>query len=166
MPKRDSQRSRLYAWEDRTIGKLDETRIGYAAAQGMVDAIWAEHALAFPPKVEKLPRQARAVLADASRLRLRLPESFPSWWLLHELAHCMTSTHDGESDQHGPLFVGVYLQLLTRYLRLPQAELLHSLHAAGIQVDPDARPLFLDDLDCSADKVLRHPPPSCRRQDG
>jgi hypothetical protein len=144
MASRDSQRSRLYAWEDRTIGQRDRTQVGFAAAQGMVDAIWAEQGLAYPPKVEKLPRQARAVLADASRLRLRLPENFPSWWLLHELAHAMTSTHDGQSDQHGPLFVGVYLQLLTRYLRLPQRELLHSLHAAGIRVDPHARPLFVD----------------------
>jgi hypothetical protein len=155
MARRDSQRSRLYAWEDRTIGTLDQTEIGFAAAQGMVDAIWAELGLAFPPKVEKLPRQARAVLADASRLRLRLPEHFPSWWLLHELAHCMTSTHDGESDQHGPLFVGIYLQLLTRYLRVPQADLLHSLRAAGISVQPDARPLFLDDLDRWEHKLRR-----------
>jgi hypothetical protein len=33
----------------------------------------------------------------------------------------MTSTHDGASDGHGPRFMGLYLQLLDRYLRLPAA---------------------------------------------
>jgi hypothetical protein len=69
---------------------------------GMVDAIWAEMGLCFPPKVEQLPRQARSTVADANRLSIRLPDTSPSWWLLHELAHAMTSTHDGRSDGHGP----------------------------------------------------------------
>jgi hypothetical protein len=38
----------------------------------MVDAIWAEIGLRFPPKVERLPGQARATLADANRLSIRL----------------------------------------------------------------------------------------------
>ena len=91
----------------------------------MVDAIWAEMGLRFPPKVERLPGQARATLADANRLSIRLANASPSWWLLHELAHAMTSTHDGGSDGHGPRFVGLYAQLLTRYLRIPTDALLH-----------------------------------------
>jgi len=34
------------------------------------------------------------------------------WCLLHELAHAMTSHVDGRSDGHGPLFMGVYVNLL------------------------------------------------------
>ena len=64
----------------------------FAQAQGMVDAIWAEMGLRFPPKVEPLPRQARSTVADADRLTIRLADASPSWWLLHELAHAMTST--------------------------------------------------------------------------
>ena len=111
----------------------------------MVDAIWAEMGLCFPPKVERLPRQARSTVADANRLSIRLPDTSPSWWLLHELAHAMTSTHDGRSDGHGPKFMGMYAQLLMRYLRVPSDALLKSLHSAGIEMDMQAKPAFIDD---------------------
>jgi hypothetical protein len=140
----DRQRSRVYAWEDRVVAPRDPSRIAFAAAQGMVDAIWAEMGLRYPPRVEPMPAQARRRIADANRLTLRLPPMTPSWCLLHELAHAMTTTHDGQSDGHGPLFVGVYLRLLERYLRLDPAPLLESLALAGIAVARDARPVFAD----------------------
>ena len=62
---------------------------------------------------------------------------------LHELAHAMTSTAEGESAGHGPAFVGLYLRLLVRHARMPEAELIASLRAAGIGFDPAARPVFL-----------------------
>jgi hypothetical protein len=141
---RDAQRARVYAWEDRVVGPGDKTTIPFAAAQGMVDAIWADLDLRFPPKAEALPKQSRRLQADASRLRIRLPPSFPSWLLLHELAHALTSSHDGVSDGHGPAFMGVYIRLLVRYARLPEAELLQSAEAAGIRVTRDATPSFID----------------------
>ena len=116
----------------------------FAAAQGMVDAIWSELGLVHPPKVERLPRQSRRLQADGSRLRLRLPAVIPSWLLLHELAHALSSTEDGASDGHGPDFMGLYVQLLTRYLRLPAAALIISAIDAGIAIHSGARPLFVD----------------------
>jgi hypothetical protein len=110
----------------------------------MVDAIWADMGLRFPPKVGPLPRQARSTVADANRLTIRLADTSPSWWLLHELAHAMTSTHDGRSDGHGPKFVGIYAQLLMRYLRVPADALITSLHAAGIDMDMQPKPAFVD----------------------
>ena len=142
---RDRQRSKVYAWEERFVAACDPSSIKFAQAQGMVDAIWAEMGLRFPPKVEPLPRQTRSTVADANRLTIRLADVFPSWWLLHELAHAMTSTHDGRSDGHGPTFMGLYAQLLTRYLRVPTDALLKSLHAARIEVDIQAEPVFIDD---------------------
>ncbi len=109
-----------------------------------MDAIWSEMELPYPPKVELLPLQARVRLPDTSRLVLRLPALIPSWCLLHELAHAMTSDHDGTTDWHGPRFVGIYVQLLVRYLRLDQVWLLGTIERAEIQVDMQARPLFLD----------------------
>jgi hypothetical protein len=47
-----------------------------------------------------------------------MPEHTPSWCLLHELAQAMTTTADGRSGGHGPVFIWIYLQLLSRYLRL------------------------------------------------
>ena len=145
MSGRDRQRARLYTWEDAVVAPHDQSLIPFSSAQGMVDAIWREMGLRYPPGVERLPRQATARQADATRLTLRLPDEAPSWILLHELAHAMTSTHDGTSDGHGPLFVGLYVDLLVRYLRLDRIVLLQSLEKAEITIDPAARPIFLSD---------------------
>jgi hypothetical protein len=141
---RDSQRARVYVWEDRVIAPHAPDLIAFSAAQPMVDAIWADQGLRYPPKVEALPKQASRRLAEANRLMLRLPLRLPSWVLLHELAHAMTSSHDGHSDGHGPRFMGLYLQLLERYLRLRLEDLMPGLDARGIKVDRAARPVFLD----------------------
>ena len=140
---RDHQRGRVYAWEERFVAPCDSSSIAFAQAQGMVDAIWADMGLRFPPKVMRLPR--RATVADATRLFIRLSDTTSSWCLLHELAHAMSSTHEGESDGHGPRFMGLYAQLLIRYLRVPADALGRSLHDADIEVDMHARPIFLND---------------------
>ena len=126
------------------IARRDRSLVPFASAQGMVDAIWTELGLRFPPKVEPLPRQARTTLADASRLRIRLPARVPSWCIPHELAHAMTATHDGVSDGHGPIFMGVYARMLEHYMRIPRPVLIRSLTEAGIAADLDARPVFVD----------------------
>ena len=100
--------------------------------------------LRYPPQVERLPKQATATMARANRLSLRLREQTPSWCLLHELAHAMSATHDGQSDGHGPIFMGLYVQLLVRYLRLDRAELLQSLQNDGINILAEAAPVFVD----------------------
>jgi hypothetical protein len=142
--RRDAQRGRVYAWENRVVAPRDTTFVGRAAAQGLVNAIWADWGLRHPPLVEPLPRQATATLASANRLSILLPERTESWCLLHELAHAMTSTDDGRSDGHGPDFLGIYVQLLVRYLRLDASQLLASLREAGLRVAAGARPVFLD----------------------
>jgi hypothetical protein len=152
MPGRDRQRSRFYAWEQQFVAPCDQTLIVFAAAQGMVDAIWGDMGLRFPPKVERLPRQARCIAADATRLSIRLPQLSPSWLLLHELAHALSSTHDGISDGHGPIFVGLYVQMLARYMRVPTEELVQSLASFGLGVNLSAKPIF-----CLPDRPERQP---------
>ena len=126
------------------VAPRDRSFIPFAAAQGMVDAIWSEMGLRYPPAVEPLPRHATATLASADRLTLLLPDRTPSWCLLHEIAHAMSTSVDGRSDGHGAIFMGLYVGLLVRYLRLDTAELLRSLRASGIAVAADARPVFVD----------------------
>ncbi len=141
---RDGQRARVYAWENRVIAPHDPSRVAFARAQGFVDAVWAESGLAWPPRVEALPRRTRVLMADATRLRIRLPPDILAWCLLHEIAHAMTSTAEGASDGHGPRFMGVYLGLLARYLRLSAPALAASARQDGIAVDLAATPVFLD----------------------
>jgi hypothetical protein len=142
--KADAQRSRVYAWERQIVAPRDQSRIPRGAMQPMVDAIWADLGLRWPPKVEPMPKNARKTFATGSRLRLRMPTEAPSWVLLHELAHALTCTHEGHSAEHGPIYVGVYAMLLERYMRFERSDLLASLASSSIEVDMKARPVFLD----------------------
>jgi hypothetical protein len=40
--------------------------------------------------------------------------------------------------------MGIYVQLIERYLRLDQQMLINSLHHAGIEITCDARAVFTD----------------------
>ena len=44
--------------------------VSFGEAQGMVNAIWAEMGLKYPPGVKPLPKQARATVASATRLEI------------------------------------------------------------------------------------------------
>jgi hypothetical protein len=112
----------------------------------MVNAIWLDMDLRYPPAVERLSRLATATIASANRLSLSLPGWTPAWCLLHEIAHAMSTTDDGCSDGHGAIFMGLYARMLVRYLRFDEAYLLASLWDAGIGIARDARPVFLDSI--------------------
>jgi len=140
----DPQARKLYDWEDAEVAPRDRALVPFAQLQPLVDHVWATEGLRFPPRVRRLPRQARRTVARATRLAIEAPAALPTWILLHELAHSLTSTADGESDGHGPAFVGLYLHLLVRHARMPEAELVASLRAAGIAWRPGARAAFLE----------------------
>jgi hypothetical protein len=136
---------RLYAWEDAEVAPRDRSLVPFARLQALVDHVWTGEGLRFPPRVRPLPRQARRrTVARATRLAIEAPEALPTWVLLHELAHALTSTAEERSDGHGPAFAGMYLRLLERYARMDRDGLARSLDRAGIPFDPDPRPAFLD----------------------
>lgn len=135
---RDCQRSRVYAWEQEAVAPHDRTEIERAAAQAMVDAIWAELGRHYPPKVRPLPAQAKRLIGRADRLSIELAPRLPAWCLLHELAHVMTSSLEGESDGHGADFMAAYIGLLARYMRLDPAQLTETACRAGLAVSPAA----------------------------
>jgi hypothetical protein len=126
------------------VAPCDPTILLFASAQAVVDAIWSDMGLRYPPAIVPLSRRATATMACANRLSIWLADRTPSWCVLHELAHAMTSDADGRSDGHGPIFMGVYVRLIERYLRLDTRTLIDSLQDAGIEVTRDARPVFID----------------------
>lgn len=144
MSRGDPEARALYAWEDAEVAPRDASRVAFAQLQALVDHVWAAEGLRFPPRVHPLPRQARRTLARATRLRIEAPAELPTWVLLHELAHSLTSTAEGLSAGHGPRFTGMYLHLLVRHARMPEAALTASLRAAGIAWERRPRPVFLD----------------------
>ncbi|GGJ42056.1 hypothetical protein [Neoroseomonas lacus] len=134
---------RLYAWENRVIAPLDRSVVTFNHMQGIVDHVWTAEGLRWPPRVR--PRKATKVtLATGSRLAIEAPASLPTWILLHEIAHAMTSTAEGSGAGHGPDFVGIYVRLLVRHCRLDQEMLAETLAAAAIKWNPEATPSFLD----------------------
>ena len=126
------------------MAPCDPTILSFAEAQAVVDAIWSDMGLRYPPAVAPLSRQASSTIARADRLSILLADRTPSWCVLHELAHAMTSHADGRSDGHGALFMGIYFQLIVRYLRLDPQMLINSLRDAKIEALRDARPVFVD----------------------
>ena len=68
------------------MAPCDPTTLPFAAAQAVIDAIWSDMGLRYPPAAEPLPRQASVTIARANRLAIWLAERTPSWCVLHELA--------------------------------------------------------------------------------
>lgn len=109
---RDFQKARVYRWEDTHIAPRDQSQVPFEHIQAIVNHCWpVQH----PPRVLALPKQAR-VLGTGHRLGLRFPSNTttPTWVILHELAHALTY-----GDGHGPNYVGVYMQLVEKYLNVP-----------------------------------------------
>lgn len=129
----DPQKFRVYAWEDEYVHHPQADKIPFDQVQLMVDYIWSEENLSHPPKVKKLVSNS-ACEAKASRLFVWVkPDGITSTILLHELAHSMTSTFEGESARHGPRYVGVYLKLLEKYARMDLIELCKSCNLSKVE---------------------------------
>lgn len=134
---------RLYAWENAVVAPLDRSVVPFDQMQAIVDYVWAEEGLRWPPRVRPL-RGARSTVATGSRLAIHAPASLPTWVLLHEIAHALTSTVHDKGDGHGPDFVGMYVRLLVKHCRLDRIFLEDSLTKAGIRSNPIAHPRCAD----------------------
>lgn len=142
----DPQKKILYAWEDRVIGPRDRTLIPYARAQMQVDAVWMAAGLLYAPVVHPLHPNTRRYVGKAHRSKVWLPEKrpTPSWIILHEVAHSMTATMEGEIDGHGPKYLWVYMTLVERHLKIPMLTLMATAKQAGLEFEIGARPMVLD----------------------
>ena len=146
---RDHQRSKVYKWERTHIAPYDHTPVPYENIKAIVDYVWANEGLLYPPCVEPMPKQKHA-LGDATRTTVRFVPTTYSWVILHELSHALSSNiqeteilAEGLSNQHGAIFMGIYVNLLSKYLHLDVQELIQSAEAIGLRVNPFAKPVFL-----------------------
>lgn len=137
---RDSQKSKVYAWENAVIAPLSKGAVPFGQAQAFVDGVWLAHGWLYPPKVSLMPKQATAIMATGCRAEVRIREHTPDWVILHELAHTLTSDHDGRCDMHGAEFVGVYIKLLERVLNIPTLMTMYTLRQAKVSYNLAAIP--------------------------
>lgn len=119
------------------VAPRDQSVVPFARLQALVDHVWQAEGRRWPPRIRPMPRQARRTVARATRTIIEAPPTLPSWVLLHEIAHALTSDVDGRTAGHGPAFVGAYLRLLVAHARLDRAMLEASLRKAGIAWQPD-----------------------------
>jgi hypothetical protein len=143
---RDVQRQKVYDWERGVVKPRCPKQVAFKDAQMVVDGVWLAEGLLNPPKVEPLSRATKRAAAMGNRLSVWLnpDEPTPTWVILHEIAHALTMTHEGHTDQHGPAFVGVYMNLLVKYLDVPLPLLLYAAQKDGVKFDLFAKPAFLD----------------------
>jgi hypothetical protein len=137
----DKQKQKVYRWEGKEVAPHDKTIVLFDNIQSIVNYVWADFGLEHPPLVGKQFHK-KTTKADATRLVVRFGEKTHTWIILHELSHSATSLCSGESNHHGSLFMGIYLQLLHRYLHL---DLIESAKQAGLHIKEDAIPVFLED---------------------
>jgi hypothetical protein len=142
---RDLQRSRVYAWEEAVASPRDRSAIPFERAQMLVDGVWLAEQLLYPPRVEPMPRQARRTWATGCRTTIRLPQDrpTPTYVILHEVAHALSSTVDGDADAHDPDFVGLYMGLLDRRLRIPTPLLMFTAKQHAVAFNLAAKPRFI-----------------------
>lgn len=140
---KDFQQNKVYEWESQFP---EGDWVSYENAQMIIDYIWSEMGLKYPPKVQPLAPQVTKWAATADRLSVNLPKKGASTkTILHELAHSMTTNIEGKGHLHGPRFVGVYMQLLVKFMGLALLPLMGSAKIAGVQFDHCAKPAILDD---------------------
>jgi len=138
----DRQQNRVYDWERINVAKHDTKLISIDLVPMIVEHVWKNEGLKFHPVVELLPDNAKH-LGDATRTMVRFKRETYTWIVLHELAHSMTSECSGVSNYHGSIFMGVYIQLLSRYLNLPYSKLVDSALNFGLKVKLDANVVFV-----------------------
>lgn len=140
---RDHQKSAMYRWEDTVIVPRGGGIIPTRQVQNFINHIWSEMGLLYPPTFTPMSKTATRTMGRGDRLDVKLTQDPPTWLLLHELAHSMTSTHEGNEEGHGPNYVGVYMQLCHKFLGIGLLELQHTATMMGIEYNINAKPSFL-----------------------
>lgn len=140
---RDYQRQRVYDWEQHFVAKFDNGTVSFENAQNIVNYIWEKESLSYPPVIKELPPQNKIYAATGSRTAIQIPKVTQTWIILHELAHSMTSDVDGSSHWHNPTFVGIYANLLVKYLNIDLSYILYTLKMSKVDFDLFARPSIL-----------------------
>lgn len=138
----DYQRQHVYNWQ----AELPEgQRVKLEHAQQLVDYVWAQEGLLYPPKVGPIAKNTVRWAGAANRSIIKLQPVVSTRTVLHEMAHSMTSSAITDmSHQHNEVFVGVYMRLLEKYMNIGMPLLMFSASKHKVNYDQFARPSILD----------------------
>lgn len=140
---RDFQRQKVYDWESSLKKGLI---IPFDQCQSYVDNVWEKEGLKYPPKVVPIATQTKNWDGQANRYNIFLhARGACEHTLLHEMAHSMTMTvENNDISAHGPLFVGVAMNLYEKYLKIPKFLLWFTAEKAGVKFEKFAKPTITD----------------------
>jgi len=139
----DKQKQRCYLWEMLHVHPYDTKLIPFHQITSIVDYVWTQEGLLFPPKVEILSKSKSWAKGCRTELLFRIDKLPNTSVILHELSHSMTFDHNMNGNHHGALFMGIYIQLLKRYMNMDSFKLIKSAEDLGLKVKIDAKPIFI-----------------------
>lgn len=142
---RDFQRQKVYDWEKKYIFPHDRSFVSFEQIQSVVDYVWFNEGLSYPPKVIPLASNTKNFCGKANRLEVQFFEktTTKTCVILHELAHSMTHEHvdDQEvNDGHGVKFMGIFMRLLDKYMQFELSYLRQTAEAMRIRFNMNAKP--------------------------
>lgn len=141
----------VYRWEDKVLAPHDRVNLDPRTAQVVCNHVWSETGLLHPPKITY---QRGLSGAHANRLEITVGDTLPHHWLFHEMAHCMDQSvetavgatamrPDSEvsgGSYHDENWLGLYVNMLDRYLNLPKLWLYGTLRDHGLTVSYAPKP--------------------------
>jgi hypothetical protein len=145
---RDSQRSKVYAWE-RSQGFYDRSvRTEPATIQRVFDQVWALYGRGLPkPGLKFSPNKRNCCFNYSYSGDINVIQINYTYCkieaILHEAAHAILWQRFGPTLQsHGPEFVGLYIDMLYTVMGKDDGELMASARAMGVAVIPIERIKF------------------------
>lgn len=146
---RDYQRQRCYDWQFDALPIYNKTSVPYSQIQQIVDYVWAQEGQQHPPRVTPLHGNATATGGLATRLEVQFPggrKKTKLWMILHELAHSLNEDADGNcrGADHGPEFVGLFMQLLNRHAMIPMPYLMVTANNHKLHYNLNVEPVVVD----------------------
>lgn len=138
----------VYKWEADTVRSWDKSRLGHAVAHSVVQHVWRDMGLIFPPKVTFDPKIPDGGYGTRTELTFKGPPSHVV--LFHEMAHAMDTTVEEEAgyqdwggSSHNDNWLGLYVDLMDRYMggeKFNKITSLATLGARGITFAMSPKP--------------------------
>lgn len=141
---RDFQRQRVYNWQDQYI-KYEGRSFTFDQLQAIVNQIWVDFHLLYPPKVVPLHKNSKN-LGMADRNKIFFPEEgiTTEATVLHEVAHSMLDLGELGGHQHNEFFVGLFMELLETYLGYEKLILFYTANKANVKFELNVKPIIID----------------------
>lgn len=136
-PMKDPQKARVYAWED-TFRSFGERTLTRAVCIRVIKRCVRKYGVPMPKvlfrsRIESMPLRIASDYDPSVHLITLGYNDCNHAVCCHEAAHAIIDWQELDVEDHGPLFMGVYMDLLVYTAVAPRAALEASAEQAGIR---------------------------------